>query len=148
MADAIPHGKWGTHRMQYQHKSMEVMLKDLKAQNADLKEAYGAIKSSLDRAMANNHQGSVNIAKLVDEINASNKYIKQLVEAKSKSDSLNMVLTNNLTRSLNTDELRDVDVKVLKGSGLHIPCRQHALQEREATTFHPRRWTSSARLPR
>ncbi len=50
--------------------------KDLKAQNADLKEAYGAIKSSLDQAMANNHQGSVNIAKLVDEINASNKYIK------------------------------------------------------------------------
>ncbi|WP_290381649.1 OmpA family protein, partial [uncultured Muribaculum sp.] len=60
-------------------------------------------------------QGSVNISKLVDEINASNKYIKQLVEAKSKSDSLNMVLTNNLTRSLSRDELQDVDIKVLKG---------------------------------
>lgn len=96
-------------------KSMEVMIKDLKAQNKDLKEAYADIKSTLDQAMANNHQGSVNIAKLVDEINASNKYIKQLVDAKSKSDSLNLVLTNNLTRSLNTEELKDVDVKVLKG---------------------------------
>lgn len=96
-------------------KSMEVMIKDLKAQNKDLKDAYADIKSTLDQAMANNHQGSVNIAKLVDEINASNKYIKQLVDAKSKSDSLNLVLTNNLTRSLNTEELKDVDVKVLKG---------------------------------
>ena len=41
--------------------------------------------------------------------------IKQLVDAKSKSDSLNMVLTNNLTRSLSRDELQEVDVKVLKG---------------------------------
>ena len=57
----------------------------------------------------------MNISKLVDEINASNAYIKQLVNAKSKSDSLLMVLTNNLTRSLDKDELRDVDIKVLKG---------------------------------
>jgi chemotaxis protein MotB len=52
---------------------------------------------------------------LVDEINSSNKYIKQLVNAKNKSDSLNMVLTNNLTRSLSREELGDVDVQVLKG---------------------------------
>lgn len=51
----------------------------------------------------------------MDEINASNQYIKQLVQAKSKSDSLNMVLTNNLTRSLSREELKEVDVKVLKG---------------------------------
>ncbi len=37
------------------------------------------------------------------------------MQAKSKSDSLNMVLTNNLTRSLTRDELQEVDVKVLKG---------------------------------
>ena len=57
----------------------------------------------------------MNISKLVDEINASNKYIKELISAKSKSDSLNMALTNKLTRSLSNDELKDVDVKVLKG---------------------------------
>jgi chemotaxis protein MotB len=62
-----------------------------------------------------NSQGNINISKLVDEINASNAYIKHLVEAKSKSDSLNLALTNKLTRSLSTDELKEVDVQVLKG---------------------------------
>ena len=56
-----------------------------------------------------------NIAKLVDQINESNQYIRHLVEVKSKSDSLNMVLTNNLTRSLSKEEMKEVDVQVLKG---------------------------------
>jgi chemotaxis protein MotB len=37
------------------------------------------------------------------------------VEVKSKSDSLSMVLTNNLTRSLSKEEMKEVDVQVLKG---------------------------------
>lgn len=96
-------------------KSMEAMNKDLKQQNSDLKQGMASLKESLDQAMNNNAQGNVNISKLVDEINASNKYIKELVAAKSKSDSLNLVLTTNLTRSLDASELKDVDVKVLKG---------------------------------
>ena len=83
--------------------------------NASLKEmntALQAMKTSLDNSI---NQGGANISKLVDEINASNKYIKQLIEAKSKSDSLNMALTNRLTRSLSKEELKDVDVQVLKG---------------------------------
>lgn len=83
--------------------------------NAELKQSIKELKHTLDKSMEANNQGSVNIAKLVDEINASNKYIKQLVDAKSKSDSLNIALTNKLTRSLSNDELKDVDVKVLKG---------------------------------
>jgi chemotaxis protein MotB len=57
----------------------------------------------------------VSIEKLVDQINESNQYIRHLVNVKSKSDSLNMVLTNNLTRSLSKEELKEVDVQVLKG---------------------------------
>jgi chemotaxis protein MotB len=57
----------------------------------------------------------VNVSKLVDEINSSNKYIQELIASKNKSDSLNMVLTNNLTRSLSREEMQDVDVQVLKG---------------------------------
>ena len=57
----------------------------------------------------------MNISKLVDQINESNQYIRHLVEVKSKSDSLNMVLSNNLTRSLSKEELKEVDVQVLKG---------------------------------
>ena len=89
--------------------------KSLRSQNEEMRKALGSLKSTLDQSMNQNLQSSTNIAKLVDEINASNKYIKQLIDAKSKSDSLNIALTNKLTRSLNTDELRDVDVKVLKG---------------------------------
>lgn len=95
--------------------SLEERLADAQRANAELKEAYAAIQKSLDQSIKSGSQNSVNISKLVDEINASNKYIKQLVDAKSKSDSLNMVLTNNLTRSLSRDELKDVDIKVLKG---------------------------------
>ncbi len=74
-----------------------------------------SLQSALEKCLASTTQGNVNVSKLVDEINASNKYIQQLIASKGKSDSLNMVLTNNLTRSLSREEMRDVDVKVLKG---------------------------------
>jgi len=74
-----------------------------------------SLQSALDKCLTSAGQGNVNVSKLVDEINASNKYIQELVSSKSKSDSLNMILTNNLTRSLSREEMRDVDVKVLKG---------------------------------
>lgn len=96
-------------------KSLEERLAEAQKVNAELKASYAALQNSLDKSIQQNSQGNVNISKLVDEINASNKFIKQLVEAKDKSDSLNMVLTNNLTRSLSRDELQDVDIKVLKG---------------------------------
>ncbi len=98
-----------------QSKSMEYLIKDLRSQNASLERQLEDMKSTLNQSLLNSQQGSVNIAKLVDEINASNKYIKELISAKTKSDSLNIALTNKLTRSLSNDELRDVDVKVLKG---------------------------------
>ncbi|MCM1293729.1 MAG: OmpA family protein [Bacteroides sp.] len=97
------------------HKSYEALLEEARRNNADLKAQYDKLQGNLQQSLEQNSQGNVNIAKLVDEINASNRYIKQLVDAKSKSDSLNMVLTNNLTRSLSRDDLRDVDIKVLKG---------------------------------
>lgn len=93
-------------------KSLQAMLESAKQDNADLKQAYAVLQSNYSNNIS---QGNVNIGKLVDEINASNKYIKQLIDAKTKSDSLNMVLSNNLTRSLSRSELQDVDVKVLKG---------------------------------
>src|SRR5215470_16925457 len=67
-----------------------------------------SLQSALDKCLTSSTQGNVNIAKLVDEINASNKYIQALVASKNKSDSLNMVLTNNLTRSLSREEMQDV----------------------------------------
>lgn len=96
-------------------KSLEEQLDEARKNNADLKAQYASLQSSLDKSLAAGSQSSVNISKLVDEINASNKFIKQLVEAKDKSDSLNMALTNKLTRSLTPEESEEVNVQVIKG---------------------------------
>ncbi|MBQ7443463.1 MAG: OmpA family protein [Bacteroidaceae bacterium] len=96
-------------------RNLEERLAEAKSANQDLRKQYEQLQQSLNMSIAQNTEGNINISKLVDEINASNKFIKQLVEAKDKSDSLNMVLTNNLTRSLSKEELSEVDVQVLKG---------------------------------
>ena len=80
-----------------------------------MEESNKALQTSLTQSLTNASQNNVSIEKLVDQINESNQYIRHLVEVKSKSDSLNMVLTNNLTRSLSKEELKEVDVQVLKG---------------------------------
>ena len=87
----------------------------LEEQLAELRKTNATLQSSLDKSLTNASQNNVSIDKLVDQINESNQYIRHLVEVKSKSDSLNMVLTNNLTRSLSKEELKEVDVQVLKG---------------------------------
>jgi chemotaxis protein MotB len=89
-------------------QGLEEQINALRANTASL-------QAALNKCLTSTSQGNVNISKLVDEINAANSYIKHLVETKNKSDSLNMVLTNNLTRSLSREEMRDVDVQVLKG---------------------------------
>lgn len=90
-------------------------VKSLEEQLAQSKKAYAALQNSLDKSLSNTSANNMNISKLVDQINESNQYIRHLVEVKSKSDSLNMVLTNNLTRSLSKEEMKEVDVQVLKG---------------------------------
>ena len=90
-------------------------IKSLEDQLAQAKASAAALQGSLDRSLNNADKNNVNISKLVDQINESNQYIRHLVEVKTKSDSLNMVLTNSLTRSLPREELKEVDVQVLKG---------------------------------
>ena len=87
----------------------------LEEQLAQMRKENESLHQSLDKSLNNASSNNVNISKLVDQINESNQYIRHLVEVKSKSDSLNMVLTNNLTRSLSKEELKEVDVQVLKG---------------------------------
>ena len=90
---------------------MKSMQEQLNQKSSDM----AALQNSLDKSLTNASQNNISIEKLVDQINESNQYIRHLVEVKSKSDSLNMVLTNNLTRSLSREELKEVDVQVLKG---------------------------------
>ena len=126
-AGCVSQGKYNTLRADYdasqtaladaraKTQTLEGLLEQARQQNADLRSQYDALQKTLEQSILTNQSGNVNISKLVDEINASNKYIKRLVEAKSKSDSLLMALSTRLTRSLDTSELKDVDVKVLKG---------------------------------
>lgn len=93
----------------------KVRVKSLEEQIASEKSNIASLQEALNKCLTSSNQGNMNISKLVDEINSSNKYIQQLVNAKNKNDSLNLVLTNNLTRSLSREEMRDVEVQVLKG---------------------------------
>jgi chemotaxis protein MotB len=91
-----------------QVESLQQQIDQAKANAAGLQDA-------LNKCLAGSNQGNVNISKLADQITASDKYIQHLVNLKNKSDSLNQILTTNLTRSLTPDEMKDVNVKVLKG---------------------------------
>lgn len=93
----------------------QARVTSLEDQLAQMKKDYSSMQEALDKSLTNAGKSNISIEKLVDQINESNQYIRHLVEVKSKSDSLNMVLTNNLTRSLSKDELKEVDVQVLKG---------------------------------
>jgi len=95
--------------------SLEDRLAEARKNNENMRTSLSDMQNSLNTSLTLGTQGNVNIAKLVDEINASNRFIQHLVQAKNKSDSLNLVMVNNLTRSLTREERQDMDIQVLKG---------------------------------
>ena len=95
--------------------SLNDRLSEAQKNNDQLRSDLAEMQKSLNSSIAQSSQGNVNIAKLVDEINSSNRFIQHLVQAKNQSDSLNMVMINNLTRSLTREEMQGLDIKVLKG---------------------------------
>ena len=101
--------------VQSQLAASKARVSSLQDQLAQARKDYEKLQSSLDKSLTAGSQTNMNISKLVDQINESNQYIRHLVEVKSKSDSLNMVLPNNLTRSLSQSEQKEVNVQVLKG---------------------------------
>ena len=96
-------------------QSLEEQLATARKGNDKLQGALKDMQNSLNQRLSNASSNNVNLSKLVAQINESNQYIRHLVDVKTKSDSLNLVLTNNLTRSLSKEELKEVDVQVLKG---------------------------------
>lgn len=87
----------------------------LKDQIQAHKDNITQLQRALDRCVNMSEQGNVNISKLLDEINSSNKYIRQLTEINRKNDSLTLALSNKFKRSLNNLDDEDINVKVLKG---------------------------------
>ena len=116
--------------LEEQQKGLQQALKAAEAK-------YAKLQESLDKSLTNASQNNISLEKLVDQINESNQYIRHLVEVKSKSDSLNMVLTNNLTRSLSKEELKEVDVQVLKGV-VYISLADNMLYESGTYTINSR----------
>ena len=88
---------------------------NLKTRIQSLEDNNKTLQDALDRCVNLNKEGNVNISKLLEEINKSNKYIKMLMVENKKKDSLNKVLTSRITRSLNNVDDKDLDVKVKKG---------------------------------
>jgi len=105
----------GYQETKEQLAAANVRVMSLEEQLKESKAAYARLQQSLDKSLVNSSQSNVSIEKLVDQINESNQYIRHLTDLKTKSDSLNIALTNKLTRSLSKEELKDVDVQVLKG---------------------------------
>ncbi|MDG4946690.1 flagellar motor protein MotB [Weeksellaceae bacterium KMM 9713] len=95
--------------------SLQAQLEGVKNLSQSDKESVKVLENALDKCLNAQSSGSMNITKLIEQIDSSNKYIKQLINSKNKSDSLNLVLTNNLTKSLSREELKDIDVQVQKG---------------------------------
>jgi chemotaxis protein MotB len=95
--------------------NLEDRLVEARKNNDELRANLVSMQGSLDRSLRQGSQSNQNIAKLVDEINASNRVIQHLIQVKNSSDSLNLVVVNNLTRSLTREEMKDLDIQVLKG---------------------------------
>ena len=76
-----------------------------------------ASKKDLQNCQNENKELSSNYQATKEKLAATEASLAAAQEqlATAKSDSLNMVLTNNLTRSLSKEEMKEVDVQVLKG---------------------------------
>lgn len=84
----------------------------LKSQLASMEGNAKSLQKALNNCI---DKGGTNISKLLDEVNSSNKYIRQLIAENDKKDSLNKVLSNNLKRSLSDLSDEDVQISVKKG---------------------------------
>ena len=93
----------------------ERSITEQKAKLRNLAGKVAALEQSLKSCLDMNQSGSVNISKLIDEINSSNTYIKQLIASNARKDSLNQALSSKLKRSLDDVDDEDVDIAVKKG---------------------------------
>ena len=118
-------------------QTLQALLDQERRNNEELKKNYAQLQNTLDKSITTSAQSNVNIEKLVDQINASNKYIRQLVNAKGKSDSLNLALVTKLTRSLTPSESDEVNVKVLKGV-VYISLADNMLFQTGSYELNPR----------
>lgn len=95
-------------------KSIE-RVKSLTDQLILIKNQSDSFKSNLENCLVTSTTSSMNINKLIRQIQSSNDYIKKLTEARFKQDSLNKVLSNKLKRSLENFNNSDINIYIKKG---------------------------------
>ncbi len=95
--------------------SLESKNNALNSQVSSLEGNIATLQKSLESCVSLNQQGNTNISKLIDEINSSNSYIKDLIAQNQKQDSLNKALSGRLKRSLDDVNDQDVQIQVKKG---------------------------------
>lgn len=95
--------------------SLESKNDALNSQISSLEGNVSTLQKSLESCVNLNQQGNTNISKLIDEINSSNSYIKDLIAQNQKQDSLNKALSGRLKRSLDDVNDQDVQIQVKKG---------------------------------
>lgn len=88
-----------------ENKQLEAQVMRL---DRDAQELKDALTNCID-------QGGANIGKLVEQIDSSNKYIRELIASNKRTDSLNRKLSNNLKRSLGDMPDEDIEISVKKG---------------------------------
>ncbi|GAA4441139.1 OmpA family protein [Ravibacter arvi] len=90
-------------------------LKELEEQNEYLKKANMQVLDRFSDLSIVTKQGAESIKKSMETLNQQGKYIQDLNKSIQQKDSLNMVLVNNLKRSLSGVSEDDVQVEVKKG---------------------------------
>ena len=106
-----------TERTQYKDSlnRANAQLSSAQQQINAQQETVKNLQTTLDKCITSAGQGNASISKLVDELGSSNKYIQELSASKTRSDSMNLAMTKNLTATLTRDELQNMNVKVLQG---------------------------------
>ena len=90
-------------------------LKELEDQIAFLKQNNTQILDRMSDLSVVTKQGAESIKKSMETLNQQGKYIQDLNKSIQQKDSLNLVLVNNLKRSLSDVSDEDVQVEVKKG---------------------------------
>ncbi len=86
----------------------------LQQQLADCQASKAELQTSLNTSISTAGQNSARMQTLIDQINESNQYIRNLQVTKSKADSLTLVLTNEVTQALSKEEIHEVDIQAAK----------------------------------
>ena len=103
------------HASREELSAEKAKVEALQQQLSDCQSGKAELQNSLNSSISAAGQNSARIQTLVDQINESNQYIRNLQLTKSRADSLNLVITNEVSKALTKEEIHEVDIQAVKG---------------------------------